>query len=278
MASSPVWFITGCSTGLGRALVTTALAHGARVVATARQVQALSGLASEAERDRLLTLALDVTDPVQRERAISEACRRFGGIDVLVNNAGYGYQVTVEEGQEDQIRALFETDVFSVFALTREVLPRMRAQGRGHVLTIGSVAGLLGLPGSGYYAAAKHALEGWTDALAAEIGPLGLQASCVEPGPLRTDFAARSLRQTPTALAEYLPTAGARHRATRESSGRQPGDPQRCAEIIVRLIHEGQMPRHLVLGRAAAQMAIDKLVATTELLQGWQTTSGAADF
>jgi NAD(P)-dependent dehydrogenase (short-subunit alcohol dehydrogenase family) len=274
MPPSLVWFITGCSTGLGRQLALSALASGARVVATARQAATLADLPPE----RLLTLPLDVTDASQRAQAVAQALAHFGRIDVLVNNAGYGYQSTAEEGDDARIRALFETDVFAVFALTRQVLPLMRAQGSGQVLSIGSVAGLLGLPGSGYYAAAKHALEGWTDALHAEIEPLGLRASCIEPGPLRTDFAGRSLQQTPTTLPEYAATAGARQKATRQSDGQQAGDPRRCADLIVELVHGQRLPRHLVLGQAAAQMAIRKLSSTVEQLRAWQQTSKDADY
>lgn len=274
MSDTPVWFITGCSSGLGRELARAVLDSGARVAATARQPATLHGLSHE----RLLALPLDVTDASQRERAVARALEHFGRIDVLVNNAGYGYQATAEEGQDEQIRALFETDVFAVFALTRLVLPIMRAQGRGQVISIGSVAGLFGLPGSGYYAAAKHALEGWTDALAAEIAPLGLFASCVEPGPLRTDFASRSLRQTPTALPEYAATAGARQKATRDSSGQQAGDPRRCAQTIVELATQQRLPRHLVLGQVGATMAIDQLSAKLQGLKTWQATSDAADY
>jgi NAD(P)-dependent dehydrogenase (short-subunit alcohol dehydrogenase family) len=168
MSTASVWFITGCSTGLGRELAVAALKAGARVVATARDAASLApiGPLSGAPAERLLALALDVNNTEQREHCVAQALERFGRIDVLVNNAGYGYQATAEEGDEAQIRALFDTDVFSVFALTRLALPQMRAQGQGHIIHIGSVAGLFGMPGSGYYAAAKHALEGWTDALA----------------------------------------------------------------------------------------------------------------
>ena len=275
MPHSPVWFITGCSTGLGQALASAALASGARVVATARNPGTLADLASNPQ---VLALPLDVTDSAQRTHAVAQAQAHFGRIDVLVNNAGYGYQATAEEGDPAQIRAMFETNVFAVFALTQAMLPLMRAQRSGQIVTIGSVAGLFGLPGSGYYAATKHALEGWTDALAAEIEPMGLRATCVEPGPVRTEFAARSLRQTPTALDDYAATAGVRLKAIRESSGTQTGDPERCARIIVDLVQTQRLPRHLVLGRAVSQMAIERLSATADELRQWQETSIAADF
>ena len=280
MSTAPVWFITGCSTGLGRELAVAALEAGARVVATARDAASLApiGPLSGAPAERLLALALDVNNTEQREHCVAQALETFGRIDVLVNNAGYGYQATAEEGDEAQIRALFDTDVFSVFALTRLVLPQMRAQGQGQIIHIGSVAGLFGMPGSGYYAAAKHALEGWTDALAAEIAPLGLHTCCVEPGPLRTEFAGRSLRQTPTALPAYAATAGARQVATRQSSGQQAGDPRLCAQLIVQLTHDKRLPRHLVLGRTVSGMAIQRLSATVQELKDWQAISDSVDF
>jgi NAD(P)-dependent dehydrogenase (short-subunit alcohol dehydrogenase family) len=275
--SPDVWFITGCSTGLGRELARAALAAGAHVVATARDPATLAGLAPQQD-ERFLALALDVTREAQREQALAAALARFGRIDVLVHNAGYGYQATVEEGDDGQVRAMFETNVFAVFALTRQVLPIMRRQRRGQVVTIGSVAGLFGLAGSGYYAAAKHALEGWTDSLAAEIEPLGLRASCVEPGPVRTDFASRSLRQTIPAIDDYAATAGVRLKALREASGRQAGDPRRCAELIVKLASEQRLPRHLVLGRSAARLAIEHAERVATQLRDWEDTSGSTDF
>ncbi|MSE19083.1 SDR family NAD(P)-dependent oxidoreductase, partial [Pantoea agglomerans] len=143
---------------------------------------------------------------------------RFGTIDVLVNNAGYGYQSSVEEGVESEIRAQFDANVFGLFALTRAVLPAMRKARSGHVINITSVAGLIGFASSGYYSASKHAVEGWSDSLALEAGPLGIRVTCVEPGPFRTDWAGRSLHQTPSTLPDYAETAAARTKATAEYS------------------------------------------------------------
>lgn len=167
------------------------------------------------------------------------AVDKFGTIDVLVNNAGYGYQSAVEEGVEEEIRAQFDTNVFGLFALTRAVLPLMRAQRQGHVINITSVAGLVGFPGSGYYAASKHAVEGWSDALWAEGAPLGIKVTCVEPGPFRTDWAGRSLRQTPNALADYATTAAARMKTTAANSGKQAGDPVRAADAMLDITLQG---------------------------------------
>ena len=161
--TSPVWFITGCSTGFGHELAKLVLARGWRAVVTARDKARVADLVRGVE-DRALALDLDITDARQIAAAVAAAEQRFGGIDVLVNNAGYGYQSSVEEGDEAEIRAQFDANVFGLFAITRAVLPIMRARHAGHVLNITSVAGLVGFPGSGYYAASKHAVEGWSDA------------------------------------------------------------------------------------------------------------------
>ena len=183
--NSPVWFITGCSTGFGHELASLVLARGGRAVVTARDKARLAPLI-EGAGDRALALDLDVTDAAQIASAVAAAESKFGHIDVLVNNAGYGYQSSVEEGDEAEIRAQFDANVFGLFAMTRAVLPGMRARRKGHVLNVTSVAGFLGFPGSGYYAASKHAVEGFSDALAFEGEPLGIKVTCVAPGPFRT--------------------------------------------------------------------------------------------
>jgi NAD(P)-dependent dehydrogenase (short-subunit alcohol dehydrogenase family) len=201
-SAAPVWLITGCSTGLGRALAISIVNRGWGAIVTARNLSHVSDIVKGAE-DRALAIALDVTHVDQIQAVAAAAREKFGRIDVLVNNAGYGYQSAVEEGDEAEIRAQFETNVFGVFALTRAVLPLMRAQRSGNIINITSVAGLIGFPGSGYYAASKHAIEGWSDSLRAEVLSLGIGVTCVEPGPFRTDWAGRSLKQTPNRIADY---------------------------------------------------------------------------
>ncbi len=247
LPSDPVWFVTGCSTGFGREIAAAVLARGWRAVVTARDPSTVADLVRTAP-GRALALELDVTRPEQIAEAVAAAERRFGAIDVLVNNAGYGYQSSIEEGEEDEIRRQFDVNVFGLFAMTRAVLPGMRARRRGHVVSITSVAGLVGFPGSGYYAASKHAVEGWSDALRAECAPLGIAVTCIEPGPFRTDWAGRSMTQTPARIADYAGTAGARLQGTAEGSGRQPGDPARAAQAIVAVAEAAEPPRHLVLG------------------------------
>ncbi len=276
LAQDPVWFITGCSTGFGRSLAEAVLARGERVVATARDVARVADL--EGASDRLLPLALDVTDDAQIAAAVDAARERFGRVDVLVNNAGYGYQASIEEGEDAEIRAQFDANVFGLFALTRAVLPLMRAQGGGHVINITSVAGLVGFPGSGYYAASKHAVEGWSDALAAEVAPLGLHVTCVEPGPFRTDWAGRSLRQTPVRIDAYQATVGQRMESTRSVSGRQAGDPERAAAAIITLAEEAEPPRHMVLGAWGIDQVTERLRRRLKEIEARREAAIATDF
>jgi NAD(P)-dependent dehydrogenase (short-subunit alcohol dehydrogenase family) len=275
--ASPVWFITGCSTGFGRELALAVLARGWRCVATARNKASLDDLAPEAG-ERLLRVSLDVTDPAQIDTAVAAAQARFGGIDVLVNNAGYGYQSSIEEGDEREIRAQFDANTFGLFAMTRAVLPGMREKKRGHVINITSVAGLAGFPGSGYYAASKHAIEGFSDALLAEAGPLGIKVTCVEPGPFRTDWAGRSLVQTPNTLADYAETAGARMKRTAQGSGQQPGDPARAAQAMIRVTEVDKPPRHLVLGAFGVDAVSQRLRAALADIEAWRDISLGTDY
>ena len=275
--TSPVWFITGCSTGFGHELAKLVLARGWRAVVTARDATRVADLI-EGTEDRGLALALDVTNDAQVAAAVKAAQDKFGQIDVLVNNAGYGYQASIEEGVEAEIRAQFDANVFGLFALTRAVLPIMRAQRRGHVISISSVAGFMGFASSGYYAASKHAVEGWSDALAIEGAPLGIKVTCVEPGPFRTDWAGRSLKQTPSTIADYAETAGARMAATSGYSGTQAGDPVRAAQAMIDITLIDTPPRHLVLGEFGYDAVVKKLKETLAEIEAWRETSLGADF
>ena len=277
LPASPVWFITGCSTGFGRDLARLVLDRGWRAVVTARDADRVADLV-EGHDDTALALALDVNDRAQVEAAVAAAKARFGRIDVLVNNAGYGYQATAEEGDEAEIRAQFDTNVFGLFAITRAVLPIMRAQGSGNIVNFTSVAGLIGFPGSGYYAASKHAVEGWSDALLAEVGPLGIGVTCVEPGPFRTDWAGRSLRQTPSQIADYADTAGARMAGTKDVSGTQAGDPVRAGEAIIAAVGEDVPPRHLVLGAFGYEAVTAKLRERLAAIEAARDVSLGGDF
>ena len=254
--ADPVWFITGCSTGFGRELARLVLDRGWRAVVTSRSTERLDDLVASAG-DRALAVAMDVTDAAGIEAAVDAAKARFGGIDVLVNNAGYGYQSSVEEGEEAEIRAQFDTNVFGLFAVTRAVLPLMRAQRGGVILNITSIGGITGFASSGYYSATKHAVEGWSASLAAEVEPLGIGVTCVEPGPFRTDWAGRSLKQTKSRIEDYAGTAAARMNTTSQYSGNQPGDPVRAGEAMIEAASRDTPPRHLVLGKFAYDTATD---------------------
>ena len=274
-SAAPVWLITGCSTGLGRDMARAVLAHGRRLVATARKPETLDEFAG---RDDALVAALDVTDPAQISAVVQAAEARFGAVDVLVNNAGYGYLSAVEEGEEAEIRAMFETNVFGLAAMTRAVLPGMRARRRGHVVNVSSMGGLIGFAGVGYYNATKFAVEGLSEALAREAAPLGIRVTVVEPGPFRTDWAGRSLRTPVAAIADYAATAGARREAIQGYSGQQPGDPVRAAEAVIAAVESPEPPLHLVLGRPAFEQVSAKLEAFQGELERWRALSLGADF
>jgi NAD(P)-dependent dehydrogenase (short-subunit alcohol dehydrogenase family) len=273
----PVWFITGCSTGFGRELARLVLEQGGRAVVTARGRDRVADLAAIAP-DRALALDLDVTDYGQVAAAVKAAETHFGRIDILVNNAGYGYQTSVEEGEEPRIRAQFDANVFGLFALTRAVLPIMREQKRGHVINVTSLGGLVGFASSGYYSATKHAIEGWSDSLKAEVNPLGIEVTCVEPGPFRTEWAGRSLEQTKSHIADYADTAAKRMADTSGYSGTQAGDPARAAQIMIDVALKPGAPRHLLLGRIGHDTATQKLKERLAEIESLRETALAADF
>ncbi len=277
MNEKPVWFITGCSTGFGRELGQLVLRRGWQAVVTARDVARVQDL-TEGHEDRALALSLDVTRTDQIQAAVKQAEERFGAIDVLVNNAGYGYQSSIEEGVDAEIRAQFDANVFGLAAMIRAVLPGMRARRRGHIINLSSQAGFIGFEGSGYYAATKHAVEGLSDSLSREVAPLGIKVTCVEPGPFRTDWAGRSLKQTRPSIADYQNTVGARLELTANYSGKQPGDPIRAAEAMIRIVEAENPPKHLVLGSIALDGVRNKLKETLAEVEAWADTSRSADY
>jgi len=273
--TTPVWFITGCSSGFGRELVKAVIAHGWRVVATARNPARIADLV-EGHEDRALALALDVTKPAEIDTAVAEAMKRFGRIDVLVNNAGYGYACSVEEGDEAAIRAMFDTNVFGLAAITRKVLPILRAQGIGAIVNLSSQAGLAGNAGTGYYAASKFAVEGLSDALAKEVEPFGIKVLLVEPGPFQTEFT-HSLASTASTLPAYADTVAVRIDRLRNSSNR-PGDPVRAAEAIITAVTAAETPHRLVLGANALREARAKLETMKRDFDSWEQVTLDADY
>ena len=273
--TSPVWFITGCSTGFGRELAKLIVARGWPVVVTARNKAQVEDLATS---DKVLALELDVTDGKEIDAAVKAAEEKFGAIDVLVNNAGYGYLTTVEEGEEKQIRAMFDANVFGLFALTRAVLPGMRKRRKGHIINVTSVGGHVGNPGSGYYAATKHAVEGWSKSLAAETAPLGIKVTAVAPGPFRTDWAGRSMIQTENRIADYAEITGARLAAVTAQSGTQAGDPVRAGEAMIKLTESENPPLHIVFGAPGLGMVTNNLKKELAEIEAWRELGLGTDF
>ena len=274
---SPVWFITGCSTGFGKELAKLVLARGWRAVVTARKLEQVEELVSGHE-ENALALRLDVTDSVQVERAVQQAEKKFGRIDVLVNNAGYGYLAAIEEGEEDQVRAIFETNFFGLVALTNAVLPGMRKQRSGRIVNVSSIGGLTSFAATGYYHATKYAVEGLSESLSIELGPLGIKVVIVEPGPFRTDWAGRSLLESNNVIADYDATAGERRRQSRERSGKQQGDPVRGAEAIIEAVMSDDPPLRLLLGKPALDLAHKKIAAMQKDFETWKEMTLSADF
>jgi NAD(P)-dependent dehydrogenase (short-subunit alcohol dehydrogenase family) len=275
--ASLVWLITGCSKGFGREIAYHALQRGYRVMATARAPDTIADLVSGFPNSAR-SAALDVTDDRQARAVIAEAERAFGRIDVLVNNAGYGYLAAVEEGEEPEIRSMFEVNFFAVASLIRLVLPGMRARRCGHIVNISSVGGLVGNPASGYYAATKFALEGLSEALSKEVAPHGIRVTLIEPGPFRTNWAGPSLRQTRQPIAAYSDTAGTRRAQLVSDSGRQPGDPKQVAAAILQVVASESPPLRLVLGRSGLQAVRDKLASLQDEIRAWEELSLTADF
>ena len=244
------WLITGCSTGLGRALAEGVINAGHNAVVTARDAGKVTDLA-DATADRVLAVALDVTEPEQVTSAVQQAQDRFDGIDVLVNNAGYGYRAAVEEGGDAEVRALFETHFFGTVAMIKAVLPGMRDRKSGAIVNISSIGVQLTPVGSGYYSAAKAAIEGMSGALHGELAPLGISVTVVEPGAFRTDFAGRSLMQSATAIDDYADTAGRRRKENDTMHGSQAGDPAKAAGAIIAAVEANEPPAFLLLGQDA---------------------------
>jgi NAD(P)-dependent dehydrogenase (short-subunit alcohol dehydrogenase family) len=271
------WLITGCSTGLGRALAEAVIGTGHNAIVTARSVSGVADLA-ETTPERVLAVALDVTRPHQVVSAVRQAEERFGGVDALVNNAGYGYRAAVEEGDDADVRTLFETHFFGTVAMIKAVLPGMRARRRGAIVNISSIGAQLTPVGSGYYSAAKAAIEGLSGALRGELAPLGISVTIVEPGAFRTDFAGRSLAQSATVIDDYAATAGQRRKERDTMHGNQPGDPAKAGAAIVAAVESPEPPAFLLLGAdalAAYRYVADKRAKD---IANWEQLTTSTDF
>ncbi|HET6704455.1 oxidoreductase [Amycolatopsis sp.] len=268
-----VWLITGCSAGFGREIALAALAAGDRVLATARRPETLAEL-RERGGDRLRTAALDVTDAGQIDTAVKAALEAFGRIDVVVNNAGSGSVGAVEELTMDELRALMEVMFFGAVAVTKAVLPHLRAQGSGTVVQISSMGGQLSPPGYGAYCATKFALEGISEALAAEVAPFGVRVLIVEPGAFRTEFGGGRLHRSRT-IDAYAASTGETRAAVESMDGTQPGDPAKAAAAVVRAVGSEDAPLRLALGADAVEAIRAHHEAVAADLAAWEDVSRA---
>ncbi len=275
--TTPVWLITGCSTGFGRELAQLVLDRGWNAVVTARRPDQLQDLV-EGHETNALAVALDVTDKAQVGAAVAAAQERFGRVDVLVNNAGYGYLAAMEEGEEDQVRALFETNFFGLVNLSKAVLAGMRERKSGTIVNISSIGGLVSFPLTGYYHATKYAVEGMSESLAIEVAPLGIKVILVEPGPFRTDWSGRSLQKSDAAIPDYKDMTSMVRQMYANNRGKQAGDPVRAAEAIITAVTAENPPLRLLLGKAALENAQKKLSALATEFDAWKETTLGADF
>jgi len=272
-----VWFITGASSGFGQALCQVALDRGDAVVTTTRNAHNLPSWTSS-HPQQVVGLSVDVTDEAQVREAVNEATEQFGRIDVAVNNAGHALVGAIEEASDAQLREQFEVNLHGVINVTRAVLPVMREQRHGHLVQMSSLNGVQGLPGGGYYAASKFAVEGLSESLAQEVAHLGIRVTIVEPGPHRTRFARHESMRWSTPIDDYGPTVGATRAALEQMDGNQPGDPSRAARAIAEVVDSPAPPLRLALGRMALDSIEAGLAARQEELNAWRTLSLSTDF
>lgn len=271
------WLITGCSTGIGREIAREALEAGHQVVVTARKVEAVGDLVADFG-DRAIAVALDVTDKTQILAAVAAATEAFGGIDVLVNNAGYGYLSAVEEGEDAEIRALFDTNYFSVVDAIQAVLPGMRAQGSGHIINISSMTGLVANPPNAFYSSTKFAMEALTEALSKEVAAFGIKVTAVEPGAFRTDWAKRSMHESSKPLEAYSEDVAVRKDLIKQFADHLPGDPRKVAEAVVMLTGLEHPPLRLLLGHDVLKAVREKLAAMTASIDEWEAVTLDVNF
>jgi NAD(P)-dependent dehydrogenase (short-subunit alcohol dehydrogenase family) len=275
--SHRTWLITGSSRGFGRALAGAALEAGDHVAATARNPGQLDDLA-ERYGDQVLTIALDVTDAAAAEAAVANAADSFGSLDVIANNAGYADSAAIEDMPADDFRAQIETNLFGVVNVTRAALPVFRAQRSGHFLQFSSIGGRVGgSPGMGAYQTAKFGVEGFSEVLNAEVRPLGIKVTIVEPGPFRTDWAGSSMRVYPVSP-DYEQTVGRMNEFRRQTAATWPGDPARAARILLDIVNHPDPPLRLLLGAAAVESAERSSLARAAEAAEWADVSRSADF
>ena len=270
MAEEKVWLITGTSTGFGKNLVEELQKTNAKIAATARNVAKIQHWA---DNKSTLLLELDVTKEDQVAKAVSDTIDKFGRIDVLVNNAGWGYFGSVEEADEKAVRSLMETNFWGLSAMTRAVLPTMRSQKSGQIINISSIAGILGGAGIAYYNATKHAVEGFSKGLAYEVEPLGIKITNVEPGPFRTDWAGRSHQAADPTIADYAKTAHSNTDRFEGNSGQQDGSPDLLAKAIIKLSNVTNPPLHFLAGANAVERAHEEIERLQQDFDVWEEDS-----
>jgi NAD(P)-dependent dehydrogenase (short-subunit alcohol dehydrogenase family) len=271
------WLITGCSTGIGREIAHAALKAGHSVVVTARRTKTVSDFA-DTFGDRAAVVALDVTDKDQIAAAIRAADDAFCGIDVLVNNAGNGYLSAIEEGEDEKVRKLFDTNYFGVVDTIKAVLPAMRERKSGHIINISSMTGLVANPPNGYYSSTKFALEALTEALAQEVKPLGIKVTAIEPGAFRTDWATRSMWESSTPIGDYDENVGVRKSMIKEFANYLPGDPRKVAEAVLMVAGLDEPPLRLLLGRDVLKAVRDKIAAFSASIDEWERVTKDVNF
>lgn len=271
------WLITGCSTGIGREIARAALEAGHQVTVTARKVDAVTDFVSD-HGERALALELDVTDSAQIKAVVAATEEAFGGVDVLVNNAGYGYLSAVEEGEDKEIRALFDTNYFGVVDAIQAVLPGMRARGSGHIINISSMTGLVANPPNAFYSSTKFALEGLTEALSKEVAAFGIKVSAVEPGGFRTDWASRSMHESAAPIDAYAEDVGVRKDLIKQFADHLPGDPRKVADAVLMLTTLDEPPLRLLLGHDVLKAVREKLAAFSASIDEWEATTRDVNF
>ncbi|MDR6642737.1 NAD(P)-dependent dehydrogenase (short-subunit alcohol dehydrogenase family) [Luteibacter sp. 1214] len=274
--STKTFFITGVSSGFGEALAREALAAGHRVIGTVRNDEArraFEGL----DETRAHGMLLDVTDIDAIPAVVSDAEARFGPVDVLVNNAGYGHEGIFEESPLDEMRRQFEVNVFGAVAVTQAFVPRFRERRRGHIVNITSMGGFITMPGIAYYCGSKFALEGISEVLGKELSPFGVHVTAVAPGSFRTDWAGRSMQRSPRSIPDYDATFDPIRQARQEKSGKQLGDPAKAAKAMLALVELPAPPAHLLLGSDALALVRDKLKAMADDMTRWETLTRSTD-
>ncbi|MFL0358262.1 oxidoreductase [Curtobacterium flaccumfaciens] len=271
------WLITGASSGLGASLARAVLEQGDNAVITARNTDHLRNI-TDAYPENSLAVSLEVADHDQVVAAVTAATERFGAVDVLVNNAGHGYRAAVEEAATDEVDELFATNFFGPVDLIKQVLPQMRARRAGTIVNVSSIGAPRSNPASGYYTATKTALEGMSDALNREVGPLGIRVMVLEPGAFRTDFSGRSLKQSRTVIDDYADTAGKRRKENDTTHGTQPGDPDRAARVVIDTVEADEAPFRLLLGSDAVHIVRDELQGRIDEIDAWADVSRTTDF